>query len=113
MPRSVLSVNTVPLASVVASQTNGRFSGNPRRRGWYGARAPANLRRFVADIEIVGDMCAAMEDGRPTANNELHTGVAKMLNGQFKVHAWIFWLCLARTPRFAPRRACVGHAQRC
>ena len=42
----------------------------------------------VSNIENIGDVFAAMEDGRPAPDHdELHARVAKLLNGKFKVHA--------------------------
>lgn len=41
----------------------------------------------MKDIQVVGNMHAAMQNGRPAADyDELHAGVAQRLDHRFKVH---------------------------
>lgn len=61
---------------------------------------------YEGSFSRVSDVCATVEDRRPTPNYvKLHTAVAKLLNGKFKVHAETCWLSLAPAPRFAPTGA--------
>lgn len=115
MPRSVVSVKVVPLANVAASQTNGRPSGNPRGRtlvvGRQDPRQPAKILFVprVTDIEIVGDVCTAMEyRGPPTDHDEVNARATKVLDDTLKVHAWPCWQNLAQTRRLRRGCACDG-----